>query len=101
MKITIKQKDIELRKTFRSVIAFEQASGKIFNPQTISDTILYFYCVIIASDDSIELTFDEFIMWLDDSPTALTEFTQWIVRQSEIESTLSKKKSVRTKKDTQ
>lgn len=98
MTITINNKEINLKKTFRSVIAYEQATKGTFNPTTISETIMYFYCVIIASDTELEITYDDFLNWLDDNPTALKEFTQWLIKVNEIESTTTKKKTVRTAK---
>lgn len=99
MEITIKNKTITLKRTFRSLIAYESATGKAFNPKTVTESIMYFYCVIIASDMELELTYDEFMDWLDDNPTALQDFTQWLIEQTEIESKLTKKKTVRTKKN--
>lgn len=96
MEIIINNKSINLKRTFRSLIAYEQAMGKAFNPTTITESIMYFYCVIIASDTTLELTYDDFINWLDDNPTALQEFTDWLVKQSEIEGKLTKKKTVKT-----
>lgn len=99
MEITIKDKTIKLKRTFRSLIAYESATGKAFNPKTVTESIMYFYCVIIASDMELELTYDEFMDWLDNNPPALQGFTQWLIEQSEIESKLTKKKTVRTKKN--
>lgn len=99
MTITINDKDITLKKTFRSVIAYEQAMKKPFNPTTISETIMYFYCVIIASDTELEITYDDFINWLDVHETAIKEFTEWLIKVNEIESTTAKKKTNRTKKN--
>jgi len=98
MNITINDKEIKLKKTFRSVIAYEQAMKQTFNPITISEVIMYFYCVIIASDTELEITYDDFLTWLDDNPNSLSEFTQWLKMMNEIESTTAKKKTVRTKK---
>lgn len=95
MEVTINEKTIKLKKTFRSLIAYESAMGKTFNPKTITESIMYFYCVIIASDMELELTYDEFMDWLDDNPTALQDFTQWLIEQSEIENKLTKKKSTK------
>lgn len=95
MEITINNKTIKLKKTFRSLIAYESAMGKTFNPTTITESIMYFYCVIISSDSDIELSFDNFMDWLDDNPNSLKEFTQWLVEQNEIENKLTKKKSTK------
>lgn len=99
MEIKINEKTIKLKKTFRSLIAYESATGKAFNPTTITESIMYFYCVIIASDTTLEITYDEFMDWLDNNPTAFQDFTEWLIEQSEIESRLTKKKTTRTKKN--
>ena len=49
MKVTIKEKEITLKQSFRALIAYEQITNETFNPSTITDMILYFYCVIISS----------------------------------------------------
>ena len=98
MNITINDKKVELKKTFRSVIAYEQAMKQVFNPITLSEVIMYFYCVIIASDTDLEVTYDDFINWLDDNPNSLKDFTEWLKMMNEIDNTVAKKKTVRTKK---
>lgn len=95
MEITINEKKITLKKSFRSLIAYESAMGKTFNPTTITESIMYFYCVIISSDSDIELSFDNFMDWLDNNPNSLKEFTQWLIEQNEIENKLTKKKSTK------
>ena len=95
MQITINEKKITLKKSFRSLIAYESAMGKTFNPTTITESIMYFYCVIISSDSDIELSFDNFMNWLDNNPNSLKEFTQWLIEQNEIENKLTKKKSTK------
>lgn len=99
MEIAINDKKITLKKTFRSYIIYESATGKPFAPKTLTDTIMYFYCVVIASESEIELSFDDFVDWLDNAPTALQEFTEWLVKQSEVDSSTAKKKSVRKAKN--
>lgn len=97
MNITINNKKVELKKTFRSVIAYEQAMKQVFNPTTLSEVIMYFYCVIIASDTELEVTYDDFLNWLDDNPNSLKDFTEWLKMMNEIDNTVAKKKTVRTK----
>ena len=99
MEITINDKTIKLKRTFRSLIAYESAMGQAFNPKTISESIMYFYCVIIASDTNLELSYDDFMDWLDDNPKTLQEFTQWLIEQTEADNKLTKKKLVKTKKN--
>lgn len=99
MEITINKKTITLKRTFRSYIIYESATGKPFAPKTLTDSITFFYCTVIGSDQELELTFDEFLGWLDDHETALQEFTDWLVKQNEIDASTSKKKARKTKKE--
>lgn len=78
MKITIKDKDIELKNTLRSMIMYENITEKSFNPETVTDIITYMYCVVIASSNDYTLTFDEFINYVDENPTIFDEFGQWL-----------------------
>ena len=78
MKITIKEKEIELKNTFRSMIIFEKVAGKTFNPEGITDILLYFYSVIMASDKDCDLEFEEFINMVDENPKLLTDFSEWL-----------------------
>lgn len=98
MKIKIQEKEIELKKTFRSYIIFESITDKIFAPKTMSDVVTYFYCVVLASDRNLELTFDEFIDWLDENEDALNDFEQWLTKINEVDSQFNaKKKEKKTK----
>ena len=98
MKIIIKDKEIELKKTFRSYVIYESITDKIFAPKTMSDIITYFYSVVLASDKDINLTFDEFIDWLDENENVLNEFEQWLTKINEVDSQFqSKKKEKKTK----
>lgn len=78
MKITIKDKEIELKYTLRSMIMYENITEQTFNPTTMTDIITYMYCVVIASSKDYSLKFDEFIDYIDDNPSIITEFGTWI-----------------------
>lgn len=83
MKVTIKEKEITLKSSFRALIAYEQITNHTFNPSTITDMILYFYCVIISSKEFVEpMTFDEFMDYLDEHQDLLNTFTTWLTESS-------------------
>ena len=83
MKVTIKDKEITLKQSFRALIAYEQITNETFNPSTITDMILYFYCVIISSKEFDEpMTFEEFMDYLDEHQELLTDFTTWLTESS-------------------
>ncbi len=78
MKVTIKNKEIELRYSFRSMMIYEKITGTSFNPKGVTEIMIYFYSSILASDKNIDLSFEEFMNWIDENPNALNDFTMWI-----------------------
>ncbi len=61
MTITINDKDIELKYTLRSMMMYENITGKTFAPEGVSDILTFFYCVVVASAKNYELKFDDFL----------------------------------------
>lgn len=80
MKINIKGTEIELKNTFRSMIIYENIMDKTFVPSGVTEIIVYFYCVVIASKKDIELQYEEFLDFLDDNPDYLNQFSKWICK---------------------
>lgn len=97
MEITIKDKSYELKKTFRSILIYEEIKGELFNPQSVSDILLYFYSTLLASNPSMDITFNDFLQFLDENPDSLNNFVEWIELQNKKESYYqpSKKKKVK------
>lgn len=73
---------------------YEKATGASFSLTTVSDMIMYFYCVVAASDD-VDIDFDAFLNWLDDNEVALVEFTKWLAEQNKVDEFTESKKKVR------
>jgi hypothetical protein len=78
MKVTINDKEIELKYTLRSMLMYENITDKTFNPSTMSDVITFMYCIVVASSKDYSLKFDDFIDWLDENPNIINEFGEWI-----------------------
>ncbi len=78
MKITIKDKEITLRYTFRALLIYEKIYGSSFAPKGITEMMVYFYSCILASDKDITLSFDEFMDWVDINPNVFEEFSMWL-----------------------
>lgn len=78
MKIQIKDKEVELKYSFRAMMVYEKIAGVAFNPTGISEILIYFYSTIISSDKELTLTFDDFIDWVDEHPDMLNEFSAWM-----------------------
>lgn len=86
MKITINNKEIELKNKLRSILIYEQIAGKTFNPSTMTDMILYFYSVVLANEPKLELDFMEFMDMLDEKPELFKEFNEWLVSVNKVNS---------------
>lgn len=78
MKVQIKDQEITLKFTFRSMMMFENVTGNSLDPKTLTDIITYFYCVVLSSERNVDLSFEDFIDWVDDNPNCIKEFTQWL-----------------------
>lgn len=78
MKVTIKEQEVELRYSLRSLFSYENITGQSFNPKTLEDFCTFFYCVLCSSNKDLDLTFDEFIDFLDEDPSKITAFAEWL-----------------------
>lgn len=84
MKVTIKDKEIELKLKFRSYMIYESITKSVFNPRTITDIIIFFYSVVTACNSDLEMTLDDFTDWLDDNDKCFNEFNEWITHTNNI-----------------
>ena len=78
MKVTIKEQEVELRYSMRSLFMYENITGQSFNPKTLQDFCTFFYCVVCSSNKDLDLTFDEFVDYLDEDPSKMSEFAEWL-----------------------
>lgn len=79
MKVTIKQQEVELRYSMRSLFQYENITGQSFNPKTLQDFCTFFYCVVCSSNKDLDITFDEFIdEVIDPNPQVMNVFAEWL-----------------------
>ena len=102
MKVIINGKELTLKSSFRAMVAYEQITDHIFSPSTVTDILVYFYCCIISSKEyDGTMTFDEFMDYLDENPSILQEFSEWMTetsKQNEVFNKEAKKKTTARKK---
>ena len=91
MEIVIKGNKVSLKYSFRALMIYENIAQKSFNPKGISDVVVFFYSVVVASTKDTTLSFDDFIDWLDANPTAISEFSVWLTSVFEAQSGLVNK----------
>lgn len=77
MKITYKNREIEIKFSFRADMLFEDAVGHSFSGQTETEWLQYFFCTVVANTKDETLKFDEFVDWVSDNPTVFYQFLEW------------------------
>lgn len=82
-KIKIKKKNYNVKYSLRALFLYEQITGKSFELHTTMDTFIFYYCMVLANNPDMKLTFDEFIDAVDSDPTIAAKFTQILTHQSE------------------
>lgn len=80
--MTINNKEYRLKYTFRALMLFEQITNKMFNIESLSDELVFFYCILLASNPDDTMTFDEFMDSVDDNPTLLAQFQQFLADEA-------------------
>lgn len=78
MNVIINNKAIELKYTFRSMIIYEKITGETFSYKGMTEILVYFYSTILASHKDFELSFEDFIEWLDNNTNVINEFSKWL-----------------------
>lgn len=91
MKINIKDHEVELKQTMRSLIYFENIMDKQFNPQntTTLDLTVLFLCTLLASDKTLQLSYNELIDAIDDNPQIFVDYTTWFIEEMQKQALLS------------
>lgn len=74
MEITIKEKTYNIKYSLRSMLIFEQIKKSAFKIETMLDQFLLLYCMILANNKDVELTFDELLEVLDNDPSLINSF---------------------------
>ena len=79
MKVQILGREIELKATFRAYIIFENITGKSFQQlSTLADVLTFFYATILGSAKITDISFDDFLDFIDANPNVVTEFSEWM-----------------------
>ena len=90
MKVRIKEQEVELRYSMRSLFMYENITGASFNPKSLQDFCTFFYCVVCSSNKDLNITFDDFIdEVIDPQPELMNQFAEWLSKTMQKNSFLS------------
>lgn len=79
MKITIKDKEIELKYSIRALIMFENVAENAYTGASITQVLTLMYCIILTSAKDYTLDWNEYLDWIDENPNIMTDFATWLV----------------------
>lgn len=82
--ITINGRDYEIRSSLRSLFLFEEITKRPFRVETLLDNYLYFYCVLLACNKDVDLTWNEFIDAIDADPGIFEKMNESLAKADEI-----------------
>lgn len=71
--ININGKDYRVKYTIRALFIFEQITGKAFKLETMLDSYIFYYSMILANNKDQVLQWDEFLDALDENPKLLQD----------------------------
>ena len=71
--ISINGKDYKVKYTIRALFIFEQITGKAFKLETMLDSYIFYYSMILANNKDQVLQWDEFLDAIDENPKLLQE----------------------------
>lgn len=96
-KIIIGNLDLKVKQSFRALMMFEEMTGKSVNQmnENLNDIMKLFYCVLKANNrDIFVCTFDEYIDLIDENPTAIEFYTNFLQSQAATQTKDNNKKKV-------
>lgn len=94
MIINVKGKEVTLKYGFRSMLMYENIKNESFTPKTLTDVLIFMFCVIISSGKNVQLTFEELIDMVDERPSLVEEFSEWLTNEVNKQALLSQDKEV-------
>lgn len=74
----IRNKEYKIKYTLRALFIYEQITGKAFKLTTLTDEYLFFYCILLANNPNMELTFDGLIDAIDEDNNIMIQFQEFM-----------------------
>lgn len=81
MKLEINKKEYEVKLNLRSYFIFEQITKKPFSLTNMFDEYILFYSCLLSGNKDFDLSFDDFITYMDDRQDLFIEFLNYITEE--------------------
>lgn len=76
MEIIINDTTYRVKYGFKALMIYERIQSEAFEANSLSNIITFFYSCLLATN--AEISFDEFINYLDENPDSLNEFSAYL-----------------------
>lgn len=92
-KIKLNEKEYILKQSFRSLLMFEEMTGKNITNinDSLTDTLKLFYCMLKASNE-FDYTYDQFVDIVDSNENSVDSFTNYLIELNSDNNSVDKKK---------
>jgi hypothetical protein len=94
MEITIKEKTYKIKYTLRALFIYEEIKKEPFVLKSFTDYYLFFYCLLMANNEDLDISFTEFIDALDENPDLTVQITEYLNKEEEKNNLFGEKKKV-------
>lgn len=75
--------DYKIKQSFRSLMLFENLTGKPVGEavDSVNTIMMMFYCIIKANNKNFEFDFEQFVDLIDDNSESIEVFTEFLQNQ--------------------
>lgn len=95
--ILINNQEYPIKYGIRSMFIAEQITQKAFSLETMYDQLVFLYSCLVAGDQNLTLTFDDFLNAVDEDMTVIIRFGQYLAEQQKKENNILKDKGSKKK----
>ena len=97
MKIKIKNKEVELKLTYRALFIYENLRNQSLDTamqigMPFTESVIFMLAVVMASDKTLQVTLDDIFDVIDNDPTVMNEFSDWLNKEMNRQNFLSEQK---------
>lgn len=81
--IKINGTECKVKYTIRALLLYEKITGQSFQMRDTMEEMVFFYCMVLANNKDIELTFEQFLDAIDEDPNIVLQFTEILTAQAQ------------------
>ena len=96
--ILINGKEYKIKYGIRAMLIAEQITQKPFSLENMNEQLVFLYSCLLAADNELSMTYDEFLNDIDEDMSVIIRFGQFLAEQQKKEKNILKDKGSKKKK---